>query len=224
MWSRFALTWRAVPAGHRSISARSSCAAGSASILRSQSPSTTTVTLPTRWSISIRHSAYAKSRWTCTRLRCCFKRARSVTAAQQKNLFTWRSADCGNLTEPGRVRRTHVVAPLGGKGLRIDYNHVFEDVCAFLEWFKSDPDCGINGFLAFDKHGRAARLLANEDVLKTQSGEKLAEFKEAQTEIDCRKCGSIGDAVICAPSSPILVPCSYRQRLLDSMQSTGACA
>jgi hypothetical protein len=85
---------------------------------------------------------------------------------------------------------------LGGKNLRIDYNHAFEDVRAFLEWFKSDPQCGINGFLAFEKHGRAARLLAGDGVLKTQSGAKLAEFKDAKTEIDCRKCGSIGDAVI----------------------------
>jgi hypothetical protein len=85
---------------------------------------------------------------------------------------------------------------LGRANLRIDYNRALEEVRAFLQWFGSNPECGVNAFLAFGEYGRVARLLAADEVLTTQAGAKLAEFKEAHTEIDCRKCGSIGDAII----------------------------
>jgi hypothetical protein len=85
---------------------------------------------------------------------------------------------------------------LGGKELRVDFNHVFEDAREFLEFFQSNPDCGVNSFLRLNSPGRAATLLAAEAVLKTTSGAILAKYSERREEIDCRRCGSIGDAVI----------------------------
>lgn len=92
---------------------------------------------------------------------------------------------------------------IGGKELKVDFNHLFEDLRRFLQLVETVDDCPVNSFLGLGHQGPAARLLSTADVgQKTKSGKNLASFHKAAKWITCRECARIGDAVIVLDQSP----------------------
>lgn len=92
---------------------------------------------------------------------------------------------------------------IGGKDLKVDFNHLFEDLRRFLQSVDTVDDCPVNSFLGLGRQEHAARLLSNPDVeQKTKSGKKLANLHAAGKWITCRQCATIGDAVIVLDQSP----------------------
>lgn len=86
---------------------------------------------------------------------------------------------------------------IGGKELRVDFNHLFEDLQSFIESIQVVDDCPINGFLDFGAYGKAGRLLGSDDVVKeTKAGKNLQKLCAAKKSITCTQCKRIGDAVI----------------------------
>ena len=92
---------------------------------------------------------------------------------------------------------------IGGKELKVDFNHLFEDLRDFLQSVGTVDDCEINSFLALGRQGHAARLLNDPEVAnKTRAGEKLAKLHAKCKWITCKQCRTIGDAVIVLDQSP----------------------
>ena len=92
---------------------------------------------------------------------------------------------------------------IGGKELRVDFNHLFEDLRAFIDSIGEVDDCPINEFLAIGGNRLAGKLLKARDVVsKTKSGEKLRALHDKGTPITCRLCAKIGDAVIALDQPP----------------------
>jgi hypothetical protein len=86
---------------------------------------------------------------------------------------------------------------IGGAELKVDFNHLFEDLRRFLQSIDVVGDCPINSFLRLDKRGPATRLLDQPNVVgKTAAGEKLAKLRDRGKHITCKECATIGDAVI----------------------------
>lgn len=86
---------------------------------------------------------------------------------------------------------------IGGKELRVDFNHLFDDLRAFLEAQDEAQNCKITRFLGIGRPGRASALIADQTVrTQTKSGAKLAECIANGKPITCAKCATIGDAVI----------------------------
>jgi hypothetical protein len=82
---------------------------------------------------------------------------------------------------------------IGGKPLNVDYNHLFDDLRAFMASVGIVNDCPVNQFLA----RRASRLVENDLVTrKTSAGQNLAQLRAKQRWITCRECRTIGDAII----------------------------
>lgn len=92
---------------------------------------------------------------------------------------------------------------IGGKELRVDFNHLFEDLRAFIDSIKEVDDCPINRFLARSRNGLAGRLLKGRDVVSgTKSGKNLQALYDKGKPITCRQCKTIGDAVIVLDQPP----------------------
>ena len=87
---------------------------------------------------------------------------------------------------------------IGAQILRVDYNHLFDDLRDFVRSVGNVADCPVNEFLGFSRsHGNAPRLLEVSEVqTKTKVGARLAKFVKERKWIECRECASIGDAVI----------------------------
>lgn len=85
---------------------------------------------------------------------------------------------------------------IGGKQLKVDFNHLFDDLRAFLHSVGVVTDCPVNAFLGLSRSGRASRLLQAEGVQKTEPGKKLSALKARKKWITCKECSTIGDAVI----------------------------
>lgn len=85
---------------------------------------------------------------------------------------------------------------VGGKELKVDFNHLFDDLRAFRRLFDSVDDCEVNAFLGLSKSGKGARLLEVDGVQRTKAGENLAKLKAGDKWITCTQCARIGDAVI----------------------------
>ncbi|MHC4398608.1 MAG: hypothetical protein ACYTG0_02910 [Planctomycetota bacterium] len=92
---------------------------------------------------------------------------------------------------------------IGDKELKVDFNHLFEDLKEFMSSVDTVRDCPINAFLGFRRDGNADRLLDNPEVReKTKSGKRLAELNERGKWITCRECATIGDVVIVLDQPP----------------------
>lgn len=85
---------------------------------------------------------------------------------------------------------------IGGKPLKVDFNHLFADLHAFVASVESITDCPVNEFLHFGGNGPASRLLEVREVQKTKAGMQLAELLARGKWITCRECATIGDAII----------------------------
>jgi hypothetical protein len=82
---------------------------------------------------------------------------------------------------------------IGGKPLVVDFNHLFDDLRAFMASVGVVNDCPVNAFLA----NKASRLVENDLVTtKTKAGQNLAKLKAKKQWITCRECRTIGDAII----------------------------
>lgn len=91
---------------------------------------------------------------------------------------------------------------VGGKELKVDFNHLFDDLRAFRRLFDPVDDCEVNAFLGLSKSGKGARLLAAEEVQETKAGRQLAKLKDGRKRITCTQCARIGDAVIALDQPP----------------------
>lgn len=91
---------------------------------------------------------------------------------------------------------------VGGKELKVDFNHLFDDLRDFRRLFDPVDDCEVNAFLGLSKSGKGARLLREDQVQETKSGKNLAKLKAAERWITCTQCATIGDAVIALEQPP----------------------
>ena len=86
---------------------------------------------------------------------------------------------------------------IGGKEMKIDFNHLFDDLRAFCKSQETVENCDVNRFLGIGKSGLASHLVANKEVeTKTTAGGNLAKRLTEQKSIACEACATIGDAVI----------------------------
>jgi hypothetical protein len=86
---------------------------------------------------------------------------------------------------------------IGGKALTVDFNHLFDDLRAFMDSVGIVKDCPVNAFLAFGSEGKASRLVTNDLVAtKTKAGQNLAKLQAKNRWVTCRECRTIGDAII----------------------------
>lgn len=92
---------------------------------------------------------------------------------------------------------------IGGKELRVDFNHLFEDLRAFIDSIKEVDDCPINEFVGVGGNRLAGKLLKGHDVAsKTKSGKNLQALHDTGKWITCHRCKTIGDAVIALDQPP----------------------
>ncbi len=86
---------------------------------------------------------------------------------------------------------------IGSKELKVDFNHLFEDLRAFIESVGVVNDCPVNEFLGLDRPSKASKLLDNELIrTKTAAGQNLAKLQAQKKWVTCKECRTIGDAVI----------------------------
>jgi len=89
---------------------------------------------------------------------------------------------------------------LGGKQLKIDFNHLFDDLRAFDSSVETASGCQLSELLRFGKPGGAEILTSNERAAATDVVKKLEKLShrcsERNLELTCKHCRTIGDAVI----------------------------
>jgi len=95
-----------------------------------------------------------------------------------------------------RIASNSSKCQIGGKELKVDFNHLFDDLREFLQAVGVVTDCQVNTFLGLNRSGKASRILQAEGIQKTKAGEKLAGLKAQNKWITCKECSTIGDAVI----------------------------
>jgi hypothetical protein len=87
---------------------------------------------------------------------------------------------------------------IGGKELRVNYNHLLDELHTFYESFLTPvTDCEVNRFLDFgNRRGLTATLLQAVKVHKLPIARQLGDLVAEETWITCRECSTIGDTVI----------------------------
>jgi hypothetical protein len=87
---------------------------------------------------------------------------------------------------------------IGNREAPKDFNNCVSQLAAFASDFATPiTDCEVNDFLQLSKrNGRAAKLLADPQVVKLKASKGLAAFHSEGTWITCKECSKIGDVLI----------------------------
>jgi len=87
---------------------------------------------------------------------------------------------------------------IGGRELKVDGNSLLSDLYAFyVEFQKPITDCEVNDFLSLaEAKSKARGLLDHFEAKKCDSVENLDKLSANGTNITCKECGTIGDAIV----------------------------